>query len=128
MKLDIDLIKSLLAFVEESPNYPKFIVSDDIKINGTDPLTIAYHLSLMLEAGLIRGRESCPGTPEPYVAIERLTWEGHAFLANSKDPTNWQKLKSAIATIGDVSFDVAKAGLAGMASAAVSAAMLGGSR
>jgi hypothetical protein len=38
MKLNIDTIKSLLAVIEESPNYPEPIFSRDIKLFGIDPV------------------------------------------------------------------------------------------
>ena len=106
MKLKIDLIKSLLAVIEESPDYPKPIVSDDIAVNGTDPVTIVYHLSLMLEAGLIRGKER-GSKCEHFVLIERLTWEGHAFLANAQNKTVWERFLSASRSVGGCSLDVA---------------------
>jgi len=107
MKLKIDLIKSLLALVEESPDYPEPIISDDIAVNGTDPVTIVYHLSLMLEAGLLRGKEHASRGGR-YILIERLTGEGHAFLANAQNKTVWERFKTVNRSMGSFSLDVAK--------------------
>ena len=114
MKLKIDLVKSLLAAIEEFPDYPEPIISDDIAINGIDSVTIVYHLSLMLEAGLIRGKEHASRGGR-YVLIERLTWEGHAFLANAQNKTVWERLLSVSRSVGGFSLEVAKNTLAGIA-------------
>jgi len=114
MKLKIDLIKSLLAAIEKSPDYPEPFISDDIVINGTDPVMIVYHLSLMLEAGLIIGKEHA-NRGSRYVLIERLTWEGHAFLANAQNKTVWLRLLSVSRSEGGFSLEVAKNTLAGIA-------------
>jgi DNA-binding PadR family transcriptional regulator len=114
MKLNIDTVKSLLAVIEESPDYPDPMVSDGIQLTGTDSVTIVYHLSLMLEAGLIRGKEHANRNGR-YVIIERLTWEGHAFLANAQNPTIWERFKGVGRSMGSFSLDVAKATLTGIA-------------
>ena len=118
MKLKIDLIKAILLAVEEEDWAAPF----EIEIDGYESKDVVYHLFLMDEAGLIRGIDLSSSGGRRY-AVDRLTWEGHEFLANSKDETNWERLKKAVATIGDVSFDAAKAGLAGMAHAAVATAI-----
>jgi hypothetical protein len=111
MKLKIDLIKSLLAFIEESPDYPEPILSDSIKINGTDPVTIVYHLELMIEAGLVCGKAQ--GTSgSRYVIVNRLSWEGHEFLTNALNPTVWERLKSASRSLGSFSVGIAATVLA----------------
>ena len=119
MKLKIDLIKAILLEIEADDLYPAPIEFD---IEGYESNDVAYHIVLMEEAGLIRGVDVAVLDDREF-SVERMTWEGHAFLANSKDETRWERLKKAVATIGDVSFDAAKAGLAGMAHAAVATAI-----
>jgi len=114
MKLNIDTIKSLLAIIEESPNYPEWIFSYDIELTGIDAVTVLYHLSLMLEAGLIRGSENVD-RGKRYVVIQRLTWEGHAFLSNAQNKTVWERFKAVSRSMGNFSLEVAKSTLAGIA-------------
>ena len=114
MKLNIDTIKALLAFIEESPNFPEPIYNREIQLDGIDPISIHYHLCQMLDAGLIQGYES-KATGRQYVAVSRLTWEGHAFLANAKNKTVWERFKSVSRSMGSFSVDVAKNTLAGLA-------------
>ena len=119
MKLKIDLVKAILLAIEEDDDWS---APFEIEIDGYESKDVVYHLFLMDEAGLIQGIDLSASGSRRY-AVDRLTWEGHEFLANSKDETNWKRLKKALATVGDVSFDVARAGLAGMAHAAVATAI-----
>ena len=114
MKLQIDLIKSLLAFIEESPNFPEPIYNREIQLDGVDSVTVLYHLCQMLDAGLIQGYES-KATRNQYIIIHRLTWEGHAFLANAQNKTVWEHFKTVSRSMGIFSLDVAKGTLAGIA-------------
>lgn len=114
MQLKIDIIKSLLAAIEQSEDYPDPVISDSIQLTGIDSVTVVYHLSLMLDAGLIRGREQANRAGR-FVVIERLTWEGHAFLANAQNDTVWQRFKGLSRSLGSFSLDVAKATLSGIA-------------
>ena len=121
MLLDIDLIKAILLDIEESEHWPDFIAVGPLE--GYDNKKSLYHLFLLDEAGLVKGKDISTLDAGRNYAVERLTWEGHTFLTNAKNPSNWSKLKTALGTIGDVSFEAAKAGLAGMAHAAVATAI-----
>lgn len=116
MKLKIELIKKILGVIEDNIDWPKpFSI---ISIEGYEQNDIVYHLFLMDQAGLINIMDTSTMAGKSCF-VREMTWEGHAFLANSKDPTNWEKFKKAMNTLGDVSFDVAKTTLASMAGAAV---------
>ena len=130
MKLNIDLIKSLLAIIEESPDYPEptrhslNTIALGITPFANDCITdaearlIFYHFELLIDGGLIDGeihvdvRERCISYE---VYIDRLTWEGHAFLANAQNATVWERFKSVSRHVGSFSLDVAKLSLAGIA-------------
>jgi hypothetical protein len=79
----------------------------------------------MNEAGLIVGRDH-PTKGQRQFYIERLTWNGHAFLANAKNKTVWEKLKKVGDCVGSFSLDTAKLMLASIALDAVSAAVKNG--
>jgi hypothetical protein len=119
MKLQIEIVKSLLEVIEESTDFPEIIYlsSEDVPSLNIDDNTVTYHLCLMLEAGLIKGTEHT-NRGGKRILIHRLTWEGHAFLANSKNPTLWNKLKSVSSSVGSFSLDVAKSTLTTLATSA----------
>ena len=104
MKLNIDTVKALLASIEELPDYP---AKGEIKIDGIDPVTVLYHLSLMLEAGLIKGNEYAEREGRS-VFVDRLTREGHAFLANAQNEAVWERFNAVRQSVGSFSFDIAQ--------------------
>ena len=116
MKLKIELIKKILEHIELDNSWPDPI--HNMTVEGYEQIDVVYHLFLMGNSGLIRIID-CTTNAGKSCLVRDMTWEGHAFLANSKNPTNWEKFKDAMNTVGDVSFDVAKATLASMAGAAV---------
>jgi hypothetical protein len=125
MKLNIETIKSILSIVEESKCYPNPISGKNIQLPGVAPVEVTYHLSLMIEAGLIRGEEIQHQLGQ-IVMIERLTWEGHEFLKNSQNVTFCQKLEKIGEAVGSFSIDVSKSTLAAIAQQAALGAIMTG--
>jgi hypothetical protein len=127
MKLQIEVVKALLEVIEESTDFPNpiYLDSEDLPSLALNDDTVTYHLCLMLEAGLIKGTEHT-NKGGKRVLIHRLTWEGHAFLANSKNPTLWNKLKGVSNAVGCFSLDVAKSTLSTLATSAINS-FIGGS-
>lgn len=66
---------------------------------------IEYHLSLILEAGLIEHLEFqlmfC-------ISFRRLSWQGHDFLDSVRDPKIWEKTKKGAEAAGGFTVDLLK--------------------
>ena len=61
-----------------------------------DPLE-AYHVALMLDAGLVEGIAEDDENGRPYVGIPtRLTWAGEDFLAAARQPKLWSLAKDYV--------------------------------
>jgi len=120
MKRDMDLVRDLVLYIEADETWPKSIQNIEIEGYGNDG--IQYHLFLMQEAGLIQG---CDVSTRGHhnMAVLRLTWEGHEFATNARNPSNWDKLKRALGDLGDISFDIAKTCLASIVGAGAGVAM-----
>ncbi|MBI4635821.1 MAG: DUF2513 domain-containing protein [Candidatus Rokubacteria bacterium] len=107
MKRDMDLVRSLLLYLEEKADDQMA----DIVIEGYDEFTIGYHLILLYEAGLLEGEPSVSSTSKRVIRVHpmRLTWQGHDFLAAARNDTIWQKTKAKAASeAGDVPFALLK--------------------
>lgn len=111
MKRDMDLIRRILIEVE-SIDTPE--VSTALELDGVDEVTVKYHLTLLVDAGLMEEVEhgftrSRPGTKILFSRLIRLTWQGHEFLDAARDQTRWNKAKEQMAKIGGVGVEGMKA-------------------
>lgn len=105
MKRDLDLFRSILTEIENSPRlYVKVL-----NIDGYDKDTIANHLVLLEEASLIEGKLIYAEGGKLWSFDIRLTNEGYEYIALAKNNTLWSKLKSKLKEKAiDFSFDVSK--------------------
>ncbi len=93
MKRDLDLIRDILAKVDADPRFDgsHFTVFGPSDFPGYSQEQITYHIDLLFEADLVKGVATLDA---PAAAISRLTWLGHEFLADTRDPDVWDKEKS----------------------------------
>lgn len=113
MRRDWGLVFRILDDMESGP------ANKDTRIRPRDypeydEGTVLEHLTLMIEeAGLIHGRVKRASTGGGGVLIavtERLTWEGHDFIANARAPGVWERVKHTLAEKGsDASWAIVKA-------------------
>lgn len=107
MKRDMDLVRELLLVIENDAMEP-FAGLQQIEVQGQEPGVIDYHLSLMIDAGMIVGEI------QPYLGgelshfIHGLTWIGHDFLDSVRDPDIWAKTKQGANAVRSWSFETLK--------------------
>ena len=90
MKRDMDLIRDILIEIEAHNDWPAgaMITPEDASKR--------YHLHLLLEAGLVEGKEHhFVGGPIRF-SVDGLTWAGHEFLAATSDQNRWNKFKQLV--------------------------------
>ncbi|TFH14949.1 MAG: DUF2513 domain-containing protein [Lentisphaerales bacterium] len=105
MKRDMNLIRHLLAYVEEQP--AGSIVQQVTVPDGTDGPTVGEHIDLMIERRLIEG--DVVDVNAPAFVIQRLTWEGHDFLQAVQNDTVWQKILGKAKDLGgSMTLEIAK--------------------
>jgi hypothetical protein len=112
---DMGLIRELLLKLESLPMQRGDVLTitpDDpeVSVEGYSGDQIDYHLSLIREVGLIE----CPGSqPMDGVTFSRLSWRGHEFLDDVRDPDVWRKTKERAKTVTTVGlgflWEIAKA-------------------
>jgi hypothetical protein len=68
---------------------------EDLDLRDRPAEEIAYHLKLLIDAGFVDA--------EPYLSggfgIKTITWRGHEFLDDTRDPTVWKKAKERAAGV-----------------------------
>jgi len=105
MQRDWDLIRALMLRAENLETDKKL----DEAFDRWDEKTVKEHLRLMYEKGLIDAVVSAYGNTIGRVVVNRVTWEGHDFLAAIKNETIWKQVTGHVKkTVGEVTIDVLK--------------------
>jgi hypothetical protein len=102
MKRDFDLIRLILLAAESASEN----IAAPAFSNHTNS-EVSYHIRLLVEAGLLGHDQLNDG----YLLLDsgyRLTWQGHDFLDNIRQPAAWKRLKLAIEKAGGLSFELLK--------------------
>lgn len=105
MKRSMDLIREILLTVEQQDNG---VPGWKLSIENVEHAVLTEHLVLTHEAGLIEG-SLWSGMNSRTFNVRRLTWRGHEFLDNIRDPEIWQKTKLGAEKFGGFSIDVVAA-------------------
>lgn len=116
MTRDMDLIRQLLFQLETHSHIES--------IPGRTAEEIAYHVSLLEDAGLVT-QEIYQNIylSDPMLEGIRITWAGHEFLDASRNASFWEKAKKvALEKTGALSYDVLKTVLVQLAKNAISMA------
>lgn len=101
MKRDFELLKKILIEIENFPDVKR----RSIQINGYSPQELNYHIGLLHEANLLKGKSHSDDS----WFVSSLTWEGHEFLDAIKNDTVWKKAKQIISEKGgNISVEVLK--------------------
>ena len=112
MKRDMDLVRAILLTAENHEE--EYVSSAELHRGLSEQFpdsqwstgVIPAHVRILNEAGLVEAELiSEAGSSEDTILFLRLTWEGHEFIADARDPRVWEKVKSKG---GDVSFTLIK--------------------
>lgn len=98
MTRDMELIRKALMEIEKQVDN---VAVFNLKIDGYTMEQIAYHCSILYDAGMVHSYKGSYGSGELYAfGVGRLTWEGHEFLDKIRSDTIWNKTKDVIAKHG----------------------------
>lgn len=104
MKLDLDLSREILLYLEDIPT-PN---TDIVMIDGYSKEIIDYHLNLMNAEGYITLKKQSIHGQSPILFEISLTWKGHNFLDASRNNNLWNLLKEKIKAEGiKITLDIA---------------------
>ena len=106
MKRDMDLIRELLLKIADADKpiaFSKMVPGR--KERDKDYEIAAYHMQMLIEAGLVRAIDASTNDGKEWLNLE-LTWHGHDFLESIRDPTVWENTKDGAKKLGGVSLDV----------------------
>jgi hypothetical protein len=104
MRRDMDLVRNILLATEADEGDPRGWIKLEL---SADPSLLAYHVQLLDEAGLLVAQDLQHLGPGGYRFLpKRLTWEGHEYVDNIRDPEVWRKAKEGAAGVGGFSLEM----------------------
>jgi len=111
MKRDMDFIRDLLLEIEDGRSSFSTLSKATAIVLGIDPndaiseeesKKLEYHLDLLREAGFAEFIALSGGIWQ----VDRVTWKGHEFLDNIRDPEVWRQTKVGASKAGGFSLKV----------------------
>lgn len=106
VRLKNEIVRDVLLILEEELGFGQEINKEDFlsidKIKTHDVHDVLYTLKKLNEAKLIELWFTSDGG----FLIMDITFDGHQFLANIRDPEIWAKTKSAAGVVGGASLSV----------------------
>lgn len=106
MKLNHDLVRSLLLSIESSDNPHGFSpreVTEFIENNDFSKNDIGYTVNKLKEARFVTGEATISGDDYYIINPGNLTYDGHEFLDNIRDDGVWKDTKEIASKFSSVS-------------------------
>ncbi|MBN9438067.1 DUF2513 domain-containing protein [Bosea sp. (in: a-proteobacteria)] len=117
MRRDMELIRAILLKLEELPARPGTVHAlsihdEELKVEDYNPKVVGEHLEMLLDAGLIISVDGELHNGSR-ILFQRISWQGHEFLATVRDKEIWEQTKKALRAGGvetiKAVWDIAKA-------------------
>lgn len=106
VRRDMDLVRTILLKVEGS--HEPLDLSDliDEGASEEEEQVVAHHVSLLVEqAGFMKGFDVSSHDGDNWIDLS-LTWAGHEFLDNVRDPDVWRQTKAGAKKAGGFSLQI----------------------
>lgn len=106
MILDRDCVRDLLLTIESDVfNNTLFLekICENSRMKSYSKETVIYAIQKLKEANYINGTIEFADNAPYFVSVSSITWEGHNFLDNVRDPGIWEKVKSKSSKLTSVS-------------------------
>lgn len=104
MKLDLDLVRKILAHVNRQPLDDDLI---DLSIGGYGEHVVSEHVALLEGLGYVTASRIWTFQGEVWKSV-RLTWKGSDFLARADDDAVWDRAKQMVSqrVVGGADFQL----------------------
>jgi hypothetical protein len=112
MKRDLELVRAILFALEplsvdfDHPATLSLGHPSPLVLDGYTPEQVAYHLRIMGQGDLVIRGAFSNSTPDSFQFFG-LTWAGHEFLDEVRDPDTWSKVKKGASKVGGIGFGLA---------------------
>lgn len=106
MQRDMDLVRSILMKIDEGNG--RMRMSDLLAEDATDQdrQKLVYHLKMLTEqTGFVSGIAAHTMSGNNWIELD-VTWAGHEFLDNIRDPDVWKQTKAGASKVGGFSLKI----------------------
>lgn len=108
MKRDLDLVRSILIYVEKAEGE---VDAEDLVTDDWPFEIVAYHVRLMAHHGLVDLSDDVRDMNGETLSlvVSGLTWDGQDYLDAIRDPKVWAKVKKTVKeAVGSTTLEVVK--------------------
>jgi hypothetical protein len=110
MKLDQDCVRDLLLAIEQNVNLNEIVSLLTLKesqyLISYETSTVMYSALKLIEVEYINGYTQRGDNKIIDVKIASLSWEGHHFLDNIRDPKIWGETKGLASKVTSASLSI----------------------
>lgn len=108
MKLNQEIVRNLLLFVEncDSAGATDKLLKEFEKNNNYTEDDVVYTIKKLKEANYVNACVKVASGKIHSKKITSLTWDGHKFLDNIRDPKVWKAAKSTSSKLASVSIEI----------------------
>jgi hypothetical protein len=99
MQRDMELIREILLWVESHPELDgmHFAEVTEEAFPEHSAQELQYHLNLLFDEGFVNGMKGGETS-----LVSKLTWKGHEFLDDTRDPSVWEIVKQRMKGLSGV--------------------------
>lgn len=109
IKLNHDNVRSLLLFLEEAENNSSRKEDELISFASQNHISkdeLIYIIQKLKEAGYIKANITYASSKVYWFSVDSITWNGHEYLENIRDPKIWKYVKKSTSKLASVSLSV----------------------
>ncbi len=109
MKLNHDNVRSLLLFLEKKEGNSARSESELMEFATHNEITkdeLLYIIQKLTEAEFITSSIQYASTKVYWFSINTITWNGHEYLDNIRDPKVWKTTKTVASKVASVSLPI----------------------
>ena len=107
MELKKDCVRDVLLYLEKNLNYNEEVFANNIGLKKYSKEDIYYTCEKLSEAGFLNVKiDKFIMSETPLIMIKSITYDGHQFLDNIRDPKVWRETKTKLKEIGGVSLNI----------------------
>lgn len=109
MKLNHEIVRNLLLFIEDSQNSSERTEQELVEFAKDQLISkneLIYTIQKLVEADYIKANIQYASNKVYWFSVSSITWSGHEFLDTIRDPKIWRDTKEKTSKLASVSLNI----------------------